>query len=172
MEAVEEHECGCTHALEHLLARGLDPDIFNDDNEKLALTLLDIVELFQYPLSILQKARRHALASPLLVVSEEMLLLESANRHLVPSQKPPTLKQLTPPAAPASAPSFLSASTAPSPLSLNLLSYTPPHSTQIGDSNLITNTTIDSSRKEKVQQRACASVFISVETMTVFRTVQ
>jgi len=54
---------------------------------------------------------------------------------------------------PASAPFLSSASIDPSPLSLNLLSYTPPHSTQTGDSNLVTNTTIDSSRKEKVPQQ-------------------
>jgi len=79
--------------------------------------------------------------------------LESADRHLAPSQKLPTSKQPTPPAAPASAPPLSSASIAPSPLSLNLLSYTPPHSTQTGDSNLVANTTIDSSSKQKVPQQ-------------------
>jgi len=153
LATVEEHERGCAHALEHLLPEGLDRDIFNGDEDELALTLLDIVEPLQYSLSMLQKARRHALASPLLVTSEEMPPFESANRHPEPSQKLPTSKQPTPPAAPASAPPLSSALIAPSPLSLNLLSYTPPHSTQTGDSNLVANTTINSSRKEKVPQQ-------------------
>jgi len=59
----------------------------NGDENELALTLLDIVELLQYPLSVLQKARRHALASPLLIASEQMPPLESADRHPAPSQK-------------------------------------------------------------------------------------
>jgi len=49
----------------------LKRDLFSDEDER-ALTLLDIVEPLQYPLSVLQKDRRHALASPLLVASEEM----------------------------------------------------------------------------------------------------
>jgi len=50
----------------------------NGDEDELTLTLLDIVEPLQHPLSVLQNARRHALASPSLVTSEEMQLLESA----------------------------------------------------------------------------------------------
>jgi len=53
----------------------------NGDEVDLALTLLDIVEPPQHPLSVLQKARRHVLASPSLVASEEMQLLESAGRQ-------------------------------------------------------------------------------------------
>ena len=79
--------------------------------------------------------------------------LESADRHPAPLQKLPTSKQPTPSAAPASAPPLSSALIAPSPLSLNLLSYTTPHSTQTGDSNLVANTTIDSNRKEKVPEQ-------------------
>jgi len=100
---------------------------------------------------VLPKARRHALATPLLVTSEELPLLESANRHPTPSQKLPTLKQPTPPAAPASAPLLLSASISPNSLSLNLLPINPP--SQTGDSNLVANKKIDSSHKEKVPQQ-------------------
>ena len=69
-----------------------------------------------------QKARRHALASPPLVASDEMTSLGPADRRPAPSQKLPTSKQPTPPAAPASAPPLSSASIAPSSLFLNLLS--------------------------------------------------
>jgi len=79
--------------------------------------------------------------------------LESADRHPAPLQKLPTSKQPTPPAAPASAPPLSSASIASSPLSLNLFPYTLPHSLQTGDSNLVANTTIHSSRREKVPQQ-------------------
>jgi len=153
LAAVEEHEPGCAHALERLLPEGLDHDFFNDDENELAMILLDIVEPLQYSLSVLQQECRHALASPLLVSSEDMPPLESADRQPAPSQKLPTSKQPTPPAVPAFAPLLSSASIDPSPLSLNLLSYTLPHSKQTGDSNLVTNTTIDSSRKEKVLQQ-------------------
>jgi len=95
---------GCTHWFHNLLPEGLQRDIFSGDEDELALTLLVIVELLQYPLSVLQKARRHALASPSLVASEEMPPFESANRHTATSQKLPTSKQPTPPAAPTSAP--------------------------------------------------------------------
>jgi len=137
LAAVGEHKRGCAHALERLLPEGLDRDILNGDEVELALTLLDIVEPPQHPLSVLQKARRHALASPSLVPSEEMQLLESADRHHAPSHKLTTSEQPTPPAAPASAPPLLSASIAPSPLFLNLLSHNPPHSSQTGDSNSV-----------------------------------
>jgi len=100
-----------------------------------------------HKLTMLQKARRHALASPLLVASEEMPPLESANRHPTPSQKLPTSKQPTPPAAPVSAPSLSSASIPFSSLSLNLLLINPP--LQTGDSNFVANKTI----KEKVPQQ-------------------
>jgi len=56
LAAVEEHERRCAHALERLLPEGLDRDILNGDEDELALTLLDIVEPPQYPLSVLQKA--------------------------------------------------------------------------------------------------------------------
>jgi len=79
--------------------------------------------------------------------------LESADRHPAPSQKLPASKEPTPPAATASAHLLSSSSIVPSPLSLNLLSYTPPHTLQTGDSNLVTNTTIDRSRKYKVPQQ-------------------
>ena len=131
-------------------------DLFSGDEDELALTLLDIVEPLQYPLSVLQKARRHALASPLLVDGAgcwEMPPLESADQHPAPSQKLTTSKQLTPPAAPASAPLLPSASIVPIPLSLNLLPKTPLHSTQTGDSNLVANTTVDSSHEEKVPRQ-------------------
>jgi len=109
LAVVEEHERGCAHWFHNLLPEGLQRDLFSSDEDELALTLRDIVEPLQYPLSVLQKARRHALASPLLVASEEMPPLEPANRHPTPSQKLPTSKQQTPPAAPASAPPLSSA---------------------------------------------------------------
>ena len=130
---------------------GLQRDLLSGDEDELALTLLDIVEPLQYPLSVLQKARRHALVSPLLVASEEMPPLESANRHPAPSQKLPTSRQPTPPVAPASAPPLSSASIALSSLSLNLLPIDPP--LQTGDSNLVADKTINSSHKEKVPPR-------------------
>jgi len=128
----------------------LQRDLFSGNEDELALTLLDIVEPLQYPLSVLQKARRHALAYPLLVASEEMPLLESANQHPTPSQKLPTSKQQTPPAAPASAPPLSSVSISSSSLSLNLLPINPP--SQTGDSNLVADKTINSSHREKVPQ--------------------
>jgi len=69
---VDEHERGCAHWLHDLLPEGLQRDLFSGDEDERAPTLLNIVEPLQYPLSVLQKARRHALASPLLIVSEEM----------------------------------------------------------------------------------------------------
>jgi len=161
LAAVEEHERGCAHWLYNLLPEGLQLDLFSGDEDELALTLLDIVELLQHPFSMLQKARRHALASPLLVASHEMLPLESADRHPTPWQKLPTSKQPTPPAAPASATPLLSSLIVSSSLSLNLLPINPP--SQTGDSNLVANTTINSSNREKVPQaagpqtRACLS---------------
>ena len=65
LAAVEEHERGCAHSLHDLLPEGLQRDLFSGDEDERALTLLDIVEPLQYPLSVLHKARRHALASPL-----------------------------------------------------------------------------------------------------------
>jgi len=85
LAAVEEHERGCAHFLNHLLPEGLDRDIFNDDEDEQALNLRDIVEPLQQPLSVLQKERRVAFASPLLVVSDKMLQLESTDRHPEPS---------------------------------------------------------------------------------------
>jgi len=76
LAAVEEHERGCAHFLNKLLLEGLDRDICNGDEDEHALTLLDIVEPLQQPLSVLQKERRVALASPSLVVSDKMLQLE------------------------------------------------------------------------------------------------
>ena len=99
LAAVEEHERGCAHWLHNLLPEGLQRDLFSGDEDELALTLLDIVEPHQYPLSVLQKARRHALASL-------MTQLGPADRHPTRSQKLSTSKQPTPPAAPASAPLF------------------------------------------------------------------
>jgi len=151
LAAIEEHERGCAHWLHILLPEGLQRDLFRGDEDELALTLLDIVKPLQYPLSMLQKARRHALASPLLVASEEMSPLESADRHPTLSQKLPTSKQPTPPAAPASAPLLSSASISPSSVSLNLLPINPP--SQTGDSNLVANKIIDSSHKGKVPQQ-------------------
>jgi len=98
-----------------------------------------------------QKARRHALASLPLIASDEMTPFGPADRHPAISQKLPTSKQPTPPAAPASAPPLSSASIAPSSLPLNLLPINPP--SQTGDSHLVAYTTIDSSRKEKVQRQ-------------------
>jgi len=93
-----------------------------------------------------QKARRHALASPSIVASDEMMLLETADRHPAPSQKLLTLKQLTPPAAPATAPPLSSVSIALNLLFLNLLPIN-PHS-QTGDLNLVANKTINSRHKD------------------------
>jgi len=98
-----------------------------------------------------QKARRHALACPPLVASDEMMPLEPADRHPAPSQKLPTSKQPTPPAAPALAPPLSSASIAPNLLSLNLLPINPP--SQTGDSHLVAYTTINNRCKQKVQQQ-------------------
>jgi len=84
LAAVEEHERGCAR---WLLPEDLQRDLFSGDEDELALTLLDIIEPLQYPLSVLQKARRHALASPLLVDGAgcwEMPLLESADQHPTP----------------------------------------------------------------------------------------
>jgi len=114
LAAVEKYEGGCTHWLHCLISEGLQSDILCDEDE-LALPLQDIVEPFQHPLSVLQKACRHALASPLLVASDEMPPLELANRHPALSQKLPKSKQPIPPAAPASAPPISSAVRAPKP---------------------------------------------------------
>jgi len=114
LAAVEEHERSHCHWLHDLLPEGLQRDLFSGDEDERALALLDIVEPLQYPLSVLKEARRHALSSPLLVASEEMPPLESANRH--PSQKLTTSRQPTPPAAPASAPPLSSASIALIPI--------------------------------------------------------
>jgi len=151
LAAVEEHERYHCHFLHDLLPEGLQRDLFSDDEEELALTLLDIIEPLQYPLSVLQKARRHVLASPPLVASHEMTPLGPADRHPAPSQKLPTSKQQTPPAAPASAPSLSSALIALSSLSLNLPCINPP--SQTGDSNLVADKTIDSSHRKKVPQQ-------------------
>jgi len=123
LAAVEEHERGCARWLHNFLPKDLQRDLFSGDEDELALTLLDIVEPLQYPLSVLQKARRHALASPLLVDGAgnwEMPPLKSPDQHPAPSQKLPTSKKLTPPAAPAWAPPLSSALIALSSLSLNL----------------------------------------------------
>ena len=135
LAAVEEHERRCTNWLHNLLPEGLQRDLFSCEEEELALTLLDIIEPLQYTLPVLQKARRHALASPLLFASEDMQPVESADRHPTPSQKLPTLKQATPPAALALVPPLSSALISPSSLSLNLLPINPP--SQKGDSNLV-----------------------------------
>jgi len=102
---------------------------------------------------VLQKERRVVLASPSLVVSDKMLQLESTDRYPETSQKLPMSKQSTLPAAPASAPLLPSDSIVPNPLSLNLFSKTPLYSTQTGDSNLVANTTVDSSHEEKVPRQ-------------------
>jgi len=151
LAAVEEHERSHCHWLHDLLPEGLQRDLFSGDEDELALTLLDIVEPVQYLLSVLQKARRHVLASPPLVTSDEMMPLGLADRHPAPSQKLPTLGQPTPPAAPASAPPLLSALIALSSLSLNLPYIDSP--SQTGDSNLVANKTIDSRHRKKVPQQ-------------------
>jgi len=136
-----------------LLPEGLNRDICNGDADEQALNLRDIIEPLQQPLSVLQKERRVALASPSLVVSDKMLQLVSTDRHPETSQKLPMLKQSTLPAAPASAPLLPSASIVPNPLSLNLPSKTPLYSTQTGNSNLVANTMADSIHEEKVPQQ-------------------
>ena len=102
---------------------------------------------------MLQKERRVALASPSLATSDEMLQLESTDRHPETSQKLPMSKQSTLPAAPASALLLPTASIVPNPLSLNLISKTPLYSTQTGDSNLVANTTVHNSHEEKVPRQ-------------------
>jgi len=52
LAAVEEHERGCAHWLHNLLPEGLQSGLFSGDEDELALTLLDIVEPLQYPLSV------------------------------------------------------------------------------------------------------------------------
>ena len=131
LAAVEEHECGCSHWLHDLLPEGLQRDLLSADEDERALTLLDIVEPLQYPLSVLQKARRHVFASPPLVASDEMTPLWPANRHPAIPQKLRTSKQPTPAAAPASAPPLSSASIALSSLFLNLLTWTHPRKQEI-----------------------------------------
>jgi len=151
LAAVEEHERGCACWLHNFLPEDFQRDLFSGDEDKSTLTLLDNVETLQYPLSVLQKDRRHALASPLLVDGArywEMPPLESADQHLAPSQKLPTSKQLTLPAVPDSANPLSSVSIDPSSLSLNLLPIIPP--SQTGDSNLVANKTINNNHKEKV----------------------
>jgi len=71
LAAVQEHERGA-HWLHRLLPENLHHNILGGDEDELALTLLDIVEPLQLPLSVLHmhKARSHALASPPLVASE------------------------------------------------------------------------------------------------------
>jgi len=64
LAAVEEHERGCAHFLNQLLPEGL----VNGDEDEQALNLRDIIEPLQQLLSVLQKERRVALASPSLVV--------------------------------------------------------------------------------------------------------
>jgi len=173
LAAVEEHERGCAHWLHNLLPEGLQCDPFSGHEDELALTLLDIVEPLQYPLSMLQKARRHAFASPLLVASEEMLLLKSADQHLTPSQKLPTSKQPTQPAAPTLAPPLSSALISPSSLSLNLFLINPPSQTE--DSNLVAKKTIDSSHKEKEPQQKArrhaltSAPLVACDEMTLLR---
>jgi len=165
LAGVEKHERRCAHALERLLPKGLDRDILNGDKDEQALTLLDIVVPLQHLLSVLQEARRHVLtrqavlrrrhayrpSAALIVASDEVPPLESAERYPAPSQKPPKSKQSTSPAAPASAPPLSSASIDPTPLFLNLLPINPP--SQTGDSNLVADKTISSSHKEKVPQQ-------------------
>ena len=167
LAAVEEHERGCLHFLEPLLPEGLDRDICNGDEDEHALNLRDIVEPLQQPLSVLQKERRVKLASLSLVVSDKMLQLESTDRHPATSQKLPMSTQSTLPAAPASAPLLPSASIVPIPLSLNLLHKTPLHSTQTGDSNLVANTTVDSSHEEKVPRQQGLFLFCPCLSMAV-----
>jgi len=104
----------------------------DEDSEEAVLegqtmSLQYIVTPLQHPISVLQKVHSHAPASPPLVASDEMPSLESAYRHPAPSQKLPTSKQPTSPAAPASASPVSSSSITPTPLSLNLVSYIPPH---------------------------------------------
>ena len=106
--------------LNKLLPEGLDRDICNGDADEQALNLRDIIEPLQQPLSMLQKERRVALASPSLVVFDKMLQLVSTDRHPETSQKLPMSKQSTLPAAPTSAPLLPSDSIVPNPLSLNL----------------------------------------------------
>ena len=71
LAAVQEHEHGA-HWLHHLLPENLHHNILGGDEDELVLTLLDIVEPLQLPLSVLHmhKARSHVLASPSLVTSE------------------------------------------------------------------------------------------------------
>ena len=153
LTTVEEHERGCAHFLNKLLPEGLDHDICNGDEDEQTLNLLDIVDPLHQPLSVLKKERRVALTSPLLVVSDEMLQLESTDRHLETLQKLPMSKQSTLPTAPTSATLLPFASIVPNPLSLNLPSKTPLYSTQTGNSNLVANTTVDSSHEEKLPRQ-------------------
>jgi len=55
LAAVEEHERGCAHWLHDLLPEGLQRVLFSSDEDERALTLLDIVEPLQYPLSVLMR---------------------------------------------------------------------------------------------------------------------
>ena len=123
LAAVEEHERGCAHFLNQLLPEGLDRDICNGDEDEHALTLREIVEPLQHPLSVLQKEHRVTLASLSLVVSEKMLQLESTDRHPATSQKLPMSTQSTLPAAPASAPLLPSASISTKKIIVRKLDY-------------------------------------------------
>ena len=105
------------------------------------------------PPEMIQKTRKHTPVSPSLVAYDEMSPLESADRHTAPSQKLLTSKQPTSHAAPALAPSLSSDLITHSPQSLNLVSQNLLDRTQTGDSNLVANTTVDSSHEEKVPRQ-------------------
>ena len=94
-----------------------------------------------------------------------MTSLGPANRHPAIPQKLPTSKHPTPPAAPASTPSLSSTLIAPSPLSLNLPYSNPP--SQTGDSHSVAYTTIDSSRKVKVQQQQGQDIGLPASNLVV-----
>ena len=70
----------------------------------------------QYWQAVLRRRHAYGPSAALLVASDEILPLESAERYPAPSQKLPTSKQSTSPAAPTLAPPLLSASIAPNPL--------------------------------------------------------
>ena len=68
LAAVEEHERGYAHWLHNLLPEDLQRDLSNGDEDELALTLLDITEPLQYPLSVLQTDTRSPLRCSLMAL--------------------------------------------------------------------------------------------------------
>ena len=153
LAAFEEHERGYARALERLLPERLDCDICGHccAAPAPAFRAAGGPQTRAYQANQARRRRRGKATETCLRAFcsiDEITPLESAERYSAPSQKPPTSKQSTSPAASASAPPLSSASIDPTPLFLNLLPINPP--SQTGESNSFADKTIDHSHKEKV----------------------